>query len=91
LITELEITRGGGDGDGGGGGGAAARGDDGLGAGSGIGNFGILGLQGALGSEVESGISESWVCKERWGPEEESGISESWVCKELGYGVFVFF
>jgi hypothetical protein len=44
----------------------------------GIGNFGILGLQGALrGPEVESGISESWVCKERWGPEVESGISES--------------
>ena len=31
---------------------------------------------------MESGISESWVCKERWGPEVELGISESWVCKE---------
>jgi len=32
-----------------------------VGAGSGIGNFGILGLQGALwGPEVESGISESY-------------------------------
>ena len=31
---------------------------------------------------MELGISEFWVCKERWGPEMESGISESWVCKE---------
>ena len=28
---------------------------------------------------MELGISESWVCKERWGPELELGISESWV------------
>ena len=41
-----------------------------LGAGIGIGNFGILGFCNLRwGPELESGISESWVCKERWGPE----------------------
>ena len=41
-----------------------------LGAGIGIGNFGILGFCNLRwGPELELGISESWVCKERWGPE----------------------